>query len=418
VLLFTLVVPARGQAAPSPADETTSILVLPIESAGEQLEGLRAQLADVVAGALVEQPAMSVVTSAEIADMVRAQRAQSVLACESDEACLSKIRDATDADLIVSGTLGRVEREIVLTLSLIDSKSARTLGRVAHAAATSTELLERAPEVARRLLGGPAAEPRSLLQLPEEVKFAVFRLDAAGIDSDVVRSLTQFMLVELSSIRGAEVISPDDIKAIVGAERYKAILGEDCSDDCLVRLSGSLNVDYLVTGLVGKLEDDYVVSLRLIDPRRAEVVNRISDAVRGPVDELKRAIRTFARRLIDLDGQGQGYVAFSGPVSGATVFMNGAKMGTLPLKPGDPLDSGRLDVRVTKGGYFDWESDVFVQPGETALVWADLERKPRPLYAKWWFWSLVGGVVAGGVATAVVVGQQEPDTGSGRVSIE
>lgn len=399
---------AGGETKPSPK----TIFVMPIEEVGLDESGLATQVADAIAAEIATYSNYSVVTSVEVRDMVEVAAAKRAVACKDDEECLASIQRATQANLIITGSVGRVERDLILTLSLVDSKTAEPLARIGDTASSERELVGRAATAVRRLLGA-RDDRRVTFELPEKVKFGVFSIEATGVDQETVKTLTQFMLVELSNIRGADVISPDDLQAIIGAEQYKELLGGECDEECMLNISGSLNVNYLVTGLIGRLDRDYVISLRLIDPRRAVVANRISDTVRGPTDELKRAIRTFVRELLGIESKGEGLVAFSGPVAGAEVHLGDEVIGQIPARPQTPFDAGRLSVRVTKGGYYDWESDVFVQPGETNLVWAELERKPRPIYGRWWFWTVLGAAVAGGVTTAVVVAQQTPESGDG-----
>ena len=80
------------------------------------------------------------------------------------------------------------------------------------------------------------------------------------------------------------------------------------------------------------------------------------------------------------------------------------------------LTPGRHGVRITKEGFFDWRSDVFVEPGNTTPLWANLEEVPPEWWETWWFWSIVGGVAVG-AATVVYVGSQAP-LGGGKVGFD
>ncbi len=101
------------------------------------------------------------------------------------------------------------------------------------------------------------------------------------------------------------------------------------------------------------------------------------------------------------------------------MFVDDRSAGELPRAPIADLEAGRHSLRVSKGGYFDFFSDVYVDPQETSPVWAQLQERPARWYQTWWFWTIVGVVAAGaGVTTAVLLTRSEPGTGTGTVTFE
>jgi tetratricopeptide (TPR) repeat protein len=56
-----------------------------------------------------------------------------------------------------------------------------------------------------------------------------------------------------------------------------------------------------------------------------------------------------------------------------------------------------------------------VQPATPAGLVAVESQAPKPIYKRWWFWTIVGGVVAAGVVTGVVVGTQSSSPGRAMV---
>lgn len=89
------------------------------------------------------------------------------------------------------------------------------------------------------------------------------------------------------------------------------------------------------------------------------------------------------------------------------------------MAPIADLRVGRHTLRVSKGGYFDFYSDIYVDPHETSAVWAQLDERPARWYQTWWFWSIVGTVVTGaGVTTAILLTRSEPGTGNGTVTFQ
>src|SRR5262249_28469003 len=129
------------------------------------------------------------------------------------------------------------------------------------------------------------------------------------------------------------VIGRDDIKAMLALETQKQILG--CSDDtsCLSEIGAALGVDYLVVGHVGKVSGTYVISLRLIAPDALRVENRITESFSGREDQLVGAVKTAARKLIGIIVPDKGTLALGANEEDAEAFVDGASVGTLPMKP-------------------------------------------------------------------------------------
>lgn len=396
------------------------MFVLPAALIDLDMPALSGQVATWVAEQLGPRPEYGpVATQAELEQQLDAEAVKRVVNCRDDDACVAKIQQQTQARLLVTGSVGRVGRDLLLTLSVIDTETAVTLNRVGETAPSAPELRAKMPSVVGKLFryeqGG---EQQFALPYEDNLRIGIFSIDATGVDEETVQNLSQLLAVELAKVRGAEIISPDDIEALIGAAKYREVVTGECSDECFARLSGSLNVAYIVVGQVGKLDTAYVISLRLIDQKKILVVNRVTETFRGPEEELKRAIRSMGRRVVGVESEGDGTIAVSGPVSGAQVVVGDEPLGTIPLKSDRPFPAGRLDVRISKDGYLDWQSDVFVQPGETNLVWAELQEAPKSVFEEWWFWTIVGTVVVGGTVAGVALSQRSPDTGSGTVIIE
>jgi hypothetical protein len=115
---------------------------------------------------------------------------------------------------------------------------------------------------------------------------------------------------------------------------------------------------------------------------------------------------------------GPGVVHIRSPNVGAMVDVDGQPSGTTPLDL--TLPAGTHELRVSKAGFVPWRSTVLVAAGQNKEINADLAAEPG-LLSRWWFWTGVGAVVAGGVVTyAAVTTEKKPPTGSippGQVTI-
>ena len=94
---------------------------------------------------------------------------------------------------------------------------------------------------------------------------------------------------------------------------------------------------------------------------------------------------------------------------GATVHIDDKDAGLTPIQLYPDLAIGRHRVSITKDGFVGFSQDVVVHRNETTLLQAELvdEDSLKPWYQKWWVWTAASAVVAGTVATAVMLSESE-----------
>ena len=401
-LVAALAFPATALAQTGP-----SVMVL-----NTQVVGLSPSTADLITNqvsAAVVKNGFAAMTTATLARVAEFQQKGAALRCESDEACLAKIAEVSEAELIMTSKVGKLGASFVVTLTLIDGDDYRVRGKIAETLSELGQLQTLMPSFVGQLLGVRAAPKRVQYRLPKgNVSFAVLELKPSGIEAGVSKNLTQVLSAEMSRIRGATVISWDDIKALLQRSRLQELLEEDCDTSCYAEIGGALGVDKLVVGNVGLLGDTHIVALRLIDLHKVAVENRVSESYAGPPDQLLRAVRHAGRRLVGLAPRDAGTLAVSGSEPEAQVFVDDREVGQLPLPPVPGLRAGRHSVRVSKDGYFDWSGDVYIDPGESTPVWTPLTERPEKWYQKWWVWTVAGTVVVGAATAAILLSRPGP----------
>jgi hypothetical protein len=95
---------------------------------------------------------------------------------------------------------------------------------------------------------------------------------------------------------------------------------------------------------------------------------------------------------------------------GAQLVVDGKDVGKAPWS--GTLDAGGHLVTASLDGYTKARQEVVVVAGQKRRVTLELVvaapgvAKEKPIYKKWWFWTGVGAVVAAGVVTAVVLGNE------------
>lgn len=408
ITLFLLAAPTGGgepdAAAAQPDRARNTLLVLDVRPIGvdeNAVATLTAQIAEIIA----QSSKLAVSTMADIKDMATLERTRQIMGCEEDAACLAEISSAANADLVLTSTVGKVGNSIVINLTLVDAKKAGPISRASEVVEGLDSLEAALPQILAQLFGWEGSLRLVSYKLPEgaRVSFAVFDLKASGVPPEVAQSLTQILSVEIKRVEGTSVISRDDLMAMLRFEKDKNMLG--CVDDvsCVAEIGGALGVDKLVVGHVGKLAESYVVSLRLIDARAVKVDSRVTESYKGSEDQLIGAVRHSGRRLLGVGLAEIGNVAVTSSEEQAEVFVDNEKRGQLPMPPIAELATGRHVLRLNKAGFFDWQTELYVDPQATAVVWAQMQERPEKWYQKWWVWTIVGTVAVAATITGVSI---------------
>ena len=142
---------------------------------------------------------------------------------------------------------------------------------------------------------GPVGTPSDEV-LPEQAltqRLAVWRIDALGIDTELVGRLEALFRMELDRLATASLPTRRDIdKAIAGQKDLIACGGED---KCLSAIGKKLGVDVMITGSVAAMGDNYILNIKAVDVAKATQIRRIAtDPLRGSPDELIEGIRVAA----------------------------------------------------------------------------------------------------------------------------
>jgi hypothetical protein len=201
----------------------------------------------------------------------------------------------------------------------------------------------------------------------------------------------------------------------------RAITGDarDCTgeDRCLAAIGKKLGVDVIVTGTVGQLGDNYVLTIKAVDVATARPLQKIqSDPLRGQPDELIEGVRVAAYRLLAPD-QLHGAIQIQTDLVGAEVALDGVPLGKTPLPAGGVIGKlalGKHRLRVAAASYeqpyddvvevhFQKISPVVVRlvPSTQAIGTGKIERiESSPFYTRTWF-LVAAGVAAVGLGAAV-----------------
>jgi hypothetical protein len=259
------------------------------------------------------------------------------------------------------------------------------------------------PQVPRAGAAADAPGPEEAL----DKKIAVWRFDALGIDPELVARLETLFRMELDRLDRVPLPSRRDVERAVTA-RERDCTGEE---KCLAAIGRRLGVDVVITGTVGSLGDNYILTIKAVDVATGKSQHIPTEPLKGTPDDLIEGVRVAAYKLLAPD-QLHGAVQIQSDLVGASVALDGKPIGKTPLPNGGVLRKlalGPHQLRVQAPGYDPFEKQIEVHFQKVSPVVVRLlpsnevigtgrtvEVERRPFYTRTWF------VVAGGIAVVAI----------------
>jgi tetratricopeptide (TPR) repeat protein len=97
--------------------------------------------------------------------------------------------------------------------------------------------------------------------------------------------------------------------------------------------------------------------------------------------------------------------------AGAEVRLNGRLVGSAPLSRLIRLNPGAVNITAIAKGYYTFKRDLKLGPNQAQTVEITMIkikvktrviiRSAKPVWKRWWFWTAIGALVAGGTGLAV-----------------
>jgi hypothetical protein len=133
------------------------LAVLPLTALGGVSKDTAQLLGDALAGELRKRPGVSVLTQADVAALLGAEKTRQMLGC-ADSGCFAELGGALGADRVVHGSIGRVGDSLVVNLSALDPRRARAAASVSERLRGAGEeaFLDVLPTLADALVAEPS----------------------------------------------------------------------------------------------------------------------------------------------------------------------------------------------------------------------------------------------------------------------
>ena len=114
-------------------------------------------------------------------------------------------------------------------------------------------------------------------------------------------SLSAYLATEVEKRSGMKVISDADVKMILQGVELRQRCGADGSVSCMAEIGAALGVPETVSGDLDRVGTYWILNLRRINVRKAEVIKRTSRKVKGGVEYLIDNMPEMAAELFGND---------------------------------------------------------------------------------------------------------------------
>ena len=229
----------------------------------------------------------------------------------------------------------------------------------------------------------------------DKPKLAVMPMVGVRVEKGIAEVLGDILTVEVGNLGRYQVISADEMNAMLGLEKMKEVVG--CDDvSCAAEIGGALGVDYMVSGKVGRLGSKLLINLSFFDNKKMKVIRRVRQSVvrnenlyeQAIIDAIGKLFRVKVRRVAaavippvgdevisehaakwEVGGGDLVIVPFSSDPPGAVVMVDG-KLACQDTSQGcsKDLSIGAHTVSMQKKRYLERTETVVVKKG-TKVSW-------------------------------------------------
>jgi hypothetical protein len=148
-------------------------------------------------------------------------------------------------------------------------------------------------------------EPEVINPASQKVIIGVMEFASkGGISQERADVIADMIAKEIGRTKGVQVLGMSEILSMLNHEQRKRLAGCTTSK-CLSQISSALSMSWAVTGNICSFGNSYVLTLKLLNVRKAFVVGRVSlrikgdeeDLLEGLVDKLPETIRGLHDQL-------------------------------------------------------------------------------------------------------------------------
>jgi hypothetical protein len=235
------------------------------------------------------------------------------------------------------------------------------------------------------------------------VRLLVMDFEAAGASPELTQATGSIVAHELEQLGVFKVTTGDAVRALIGLERQRELLGcsgGDCAHTALPKLEG----EYVVGGRVSRVGGGFSLELTLLNVHKGQREASDVEKAANEAELLNAASRGAVRLVQALLAARSGGLIVSASEAGAEVKVDDVTVGTTPLNGQLTLPGGPHALRLEKEGFVAFRKDVRIEPDRVHEEQAVLVPSPDFIEAhRSRAWKLrLGAYIASGVAVATL----------------
>jgi hypothetical protein len=390
--LVTLVALASSfAAAPDARAELPprTVLVMDLRAAGVD-DGTARTIQSTLITELDRVPGLDILSGDDVRELVKLEASRQASGCDVDGSCLAEIAGALGAQLAIFGDVGKLGALTVVNLSLFDTKAAMSTSR----ARAETDDLAKIGDALVDALPAFLAPALTAAQLDEykrdidkrrsELRNAgllekkgppVYVVDPRVVNmAPAVAATVSALVAETATTEGMAVFTRDDARLVLEREADLQTIGAESDGASLTALGKKVGAGHVIACVVSAVDDDVLVSARLIDVAKSAVVSRRAVRARDFGGSLIETVRAATRLVLQpVFAADKGALTVTSTEEGANVFIDDALVGTTPLREPLQLPGGHHLLAIEKQGFIRVAEALRVERG------AQLERHVRLL---------------------------------------
>lgn len=129
----------------------------------------------------------------------------------------------------------------------------------------------------------------------------VWQLEAkSGVSAKNIDSISGIIASEVEKNSSQKVLSETDIRTILKGEETRQRCTGDNDTSCVAEIGAAMGVPEAVSGDLGRLGNIWVLNLRRINVRKAEIIKRVTRQSEGTIEELVKSIHGAVAELFDV----------------------------------------------------------------------------------------------------------------------
>jgi len=282
------------------------------------------------------------------------------IACKGESPCFGKLAAGFNADHALASLVigrGKAQKLVMVLVKADGTEVDKFSGSAGDAGAQATRMLTSV----RKAAAAAAAEANKAAAGSDSEKdsVAVMGFAVTDLDDTVRGRLSDATVLGVDKLKLFDVISGDDVQAMLDQQQLKDALSCD-SSSCLAELGGALDARYMINGKASKSKSGARITMTLLDVYEAKAIAR--DARDMSLDAIENDVPGMAKKLFNsiLATQG-GTILIGCEEIGTSIYVDGDLVTTATGRMfKTQISGGTHRVEGKKEGFVTWAKDIDV----------------------------------------------------------